>query len=123
MHHALYCHHISTKTLLTFSANFNFLNASNCFNLCNFLLLLTHPYSCITAMTTDHSIYPIYSMVGASSSQPFSSLPSSCLSPPPPHHLPQPSPSLSPFPWKCPPHAHPTNPQPTRHPHSHNPWH
>src|SRR5260221_13426337 len=73
-----YGHHVSTKSLLTFSANFNFLNASNCLNLCNFLSLLTCPYLCITAMTTDHSIYPIYSMAGASSSQP-----SSCLSPPP----------------------------------------
>src|SRR5258708_22592402 len=70
---------------------------------------------------------------------------SSCLShpnshphlpplPPPPHHPPQPSPSLSPFPWKHPPHTHLTNPhpqrpqahpppQPTRCPHSCNPWH
>src|SRR5258708_28952193 len=73
-------------------------------------------------------------MVGASSSQPSSSLPSLCLSPPPPHHPPQPSPSLSPFPWKHPPHTHLTNPHPqrpqvhpplqlTRHPHSHDPWH
>src|SRR5258708_7816007 len=100
-------------------------------------------------MTTDHSIYPIYSTVGASSSQPSSSLPSSCLSPlpqsshpshpnhphppPPPHHPPQSSPSLSPFPWKCPPHAHLTNPHPqrpqahpplqlTRYPCSCDPW-
>src|SRR5260221_5089636 len=76
--------------------------------------LLTRPYSHVTATTTDHSTYPIYSTVGPSSSQPSSSLPSSCLSPPPPHHPPQPSPSLSPFPWKCPPHAHLTNPHPQR---------
>src|SRR5258708_37574839 len=95
-----YGHHVSTKSLLTFSANFNFLNASNCLNLCNFLSLLTCPYLCITAMTTDHSIYPIYSMAGASSSQPSSSPPSSCLSPPlsvqsskPPQPPPPPTPS------------------------------
>src|SRR5258708_40365347 len=82
-HHSPYHHHISTKSLLTFSANLIFLNASNCFNLHNFLSLLTHPYSHVTTMTTDHSIYPIYSTVEASSSQPSSSLPLSCLSPPP----------------------------------------
>src|SRR5258708_43354 len=45
--------------------------------------LLTHPYSHVTATTTDHSTYPIYSTVGPSSSQPSSSLPSFSLSPPP----------------------------------------
>src|SRR5260221_13690639 len=101
-----YGHHVSTKSLLTFSANFNFLNASNCFNLHNFLSLLTCPYLCITAMTTDHSIYPIYSMVGASSSQPSSSLPSLCLSPPPSPSPARPSP------------PHPTPPPPLPFPFS-----
>src|SRR5260221_7731509 len=64
--------------------------------------LLTHPYSHVTATTTDHSTYPIYSTVGPSSSQPSSSLPSLCLSPPPsvqssepPQPLPSPAPSSS----------------------------
>src|SRR5260221_8168933 len=81
-------------------------NDCNCFNLHNFLSLLTHPYSHITAMTTDHSIYPIYSTVGASSSQPSSSPPSLCLSPPPSVQLsepPQPPPPPPPPPPPLPP--------------------
>src|SRR5258707_679985 len=79
-------------------------------------------------MTTDHSIYPIYSMVGASSSsQPSSSLPSLCLSPqpsPPPPSPPPPSPSPTPplpfplffgAPPPHPPHQ-PHPPQPPRPP-------
>src|SRR6266436_1756291 len=64
---------------------------------------------------------------------PQSSHPSHPNPHPPPHPPPQPSPSLSPFPWKCPPHAHLTNPhprrpqahpppQPTRHPRLRDPW-
>src|SRR5258708_12135535 len=86
------CHCVSTKLLLTFSANFNFLNASNCLNLLNFLSLLSHPYSHATPMTADYSIYPISSTTGAPSSQPSSPLPSSSLSPPPSFHPSNPPP-------------------------------
>src|SRR5258708_22918008 len=84
VHHLPYCHHISTKSLLTFSANFNFLNASNCFNLHNFLSLLTHPYSHI--ITTI--IMPVTPSV--QSSEPPEPPPSP---PPPPPPPPSPSPT------------------------------
>src|SRR5258708_7053289 len=70
-HYPPYHHHIFTKSLLTFSPNFNFLNIPKFFllNLLNFFSLLTSPHLHLTNITTEYLIYPIYSMSGSSPSQ------------------------------------------------------
>src|SRR5258708_3167195 len=125
-HYPPYHHHIFTRSLLTFSPNFNFLNLLNLFS------LLTHPHLRITNMTTDYFIYPIYSTSGASSSQPSSPPPSPCLSPPPsvqlsdpPQPPPSPAPSSSPSPLSFPFPFYLEVPLPlqlTEQPHSCNSW-